>query len=138
MNIDQIETGIVLDHIQAKRGIEIYRLLDLDSYDGTVALIRNVKSKKMGRKDILKIDQVIELDLAVLGYVDPGITVNIIRGGVLVEKRHIELPEIIRNVISCNNPRCITSTEQGLDQVFKLSDREKRMYRCVYCEESRQ
>ena len=134
MNIDAIRNGIVIDHITAGRGMEIYRLLHLDSLDCSVAIIKNVTSAKMGKKDIIKIDADLPLDMDILGYVDPGITVDIIRNGELVEKRRMDLPERLTNVIFCKNPRCITSTEQELPHVFRLSDREGRVYRCLYCE----
>ncbi len=134
MNIDAIRNGIVIDHITAGRGMEIYRLLHLDSLDCSVAIIKNVTSAKMGKKDIIKIDADLPLDMDILGYVDPGITVDIIRNGELAEKRRMDLPERLTNVIFCKNPRCITSTEQELPHVFRLSDREGRVYRCLYCE----
>ena len=134
MNIDAIRNGIVIDHITAGRGMEIYRLLHLDSLDCSVAIIKNVTSAKMGKKDIIKIDADLPLDMDILGYVDPGITVDIIRNGELAEKRRMDLPERLTNVIFCKNPRCITSTEQELPHVFRLSDRERRVYRCLYCE----
>ena len=134
MNIDSIKNGIVIDHITAGRGMDIYRLLALDRLDCPVALIKNAASTKMGKKDIIKIDSAIEINMDTLGYVDPGATVNIIRDGKLVEKKKLELPETLRNVIRCKNPRCITSTEQELPQIFQLTDREKRVYRCCYCE----
>ncbi len=134
MNIDSIRNGIVIDHITAGRGMELYRLLGLDGLDCTVAIIKNAGSSKMGKKDIIKIDGNIALNMDVLGYVDPGVTVNIIQNGMLAEKRRIALPEKITNVIFCKNPRCITSTEQELPHVFRLSDPENRIYRCVYCE----
>jgi len=137
MQIDQIETGIVLDHITAGRGMEIYRHLDLDALDCTVAMIRNVKSGRLGLKDIIKIGTDLPLDLDVLGYIDPGVTVNIIRQGVLVEKRPLALPERITNVGQCKNPRCITSAEPELDQVFVLSDPAHGTYRCLYCEQAK-
>ena len=130
MNIDSIKNGIVIDHIQAKMGLEIYDVLNLGELDCSVAIITNARSEKMGRKDIIKID----LDLDILGYLDPNITVNIIKDDVRVEKYHVKLPEEIKNIIKCKNPRCITSVEQELDQVFVLSDREKKKYRCKYCE----
>jgi len=135
MQIDQIETGIVLDHITAGRGMDIYRHLDLDQLDCTVAIIRNVKSARLGSKDIIKIGTDLPLDLDVLGYIDPGVTVNIIRQGVLVEKRPLILPERVTNVGRCKNPRCITSVEPALDQVFVLSDPERAIYSCLYCEQ---
>ena len=134
MIIGKIEDGIVLDHIKAGRGMELYRILWLDNLDCQVALIKNADSGKMGRKDIIKIDRIIDIDLDAIGYVDPGITVNIIKGGELAKRTHIDLPEEITNVIHCKNPRCITTTEQELPHVFKLTDREKRVYRCIYCE----
>ena len=114
--------------------MELYRILGLDNLDCQVALIKNADSGKMGRKDIIKIDRIIDIDLDAIGYVDPGITVNIIKGGELAKRTHIDLPEEITNVIHCKNPRCITTTEQELPHVFKLTDREKRVYRCIYCE----
>lgn len=134
MNIDSIINGIVLDHITAGKSMEIYRLLGLESLDCSVAIIKNVHSNRMGKKDIIKIDQVLDMDLNVLGYVDPDITVNIIRDGKTVEKKHVELPERITGVLKCKNPRCITSTEQELPQIFELRDREHGVYRCLYCE----
>lgn len=134
MTIDSIKNGIVLDHIRAGQSMELYRILRLSELDCPVAIIKNAQSGKMGKKDIIKIDAQIEVDLDVLGYVDPGITVNIIKDGRLVEKRHVELPELVRGVIRCKNPRCITSAEQDIEHVFRLTDRQKRVYRCVYCE----
>jgi aspartate carbamoyltransferase regulatory subunit len=134
MNVDSIKNGIVIDHITAGLGMTVYNLLGLDSLDCPVAIIKNVTSGKMGRKDIIKVDADIELNLDILGYVDPGITVNYIKDSALVEKKSIELPERLVNVVRCKNPRCITTTEQELDHVFKLTDREKRVYRCIYCE----
>ena len=134
MNIDSITNGFVIDHITAGRGMKLYDLLGLDNVDCSVAIIKNVSSGKMGKKDIIKIDADIAIDFDVIGYVVPGITVNIIREGVLVEKRTIKLPEMLTNVIKCKNPRCITSTEQELNHVFKLTDRENGVYRCIYCE----
>ena len=134
MIIDSIQNGIVIDHISAGKAMELYRILGLDKLDCTVAILKNVVSAKRGRKDIIKIDQVMELDWDLIGYVDPDITVNIIKDGVQVEKRQLKLPETITNVIHCKNPRCITSVEQELPQEFVLTDREKRVYRCIYCE----
>ncbi len=134
MNIDSIKRGIVLDHISAGRSMDLYRYLHLDELDCSVAIIKNVKSNAMGRKDILKIDDTISIDLDVLGYIDPGITVNIIEDGKIIEKKHLSLPEKLTNIIRCKNPRCITSAEPSLDQVFLLADREKGEYRCMYCE----
>ena len=134
MNIDAIKNGIVIDHIAAGKGMELYHLLGLDNLDCSVAIIKNVNSRKMGKKDIIKIDAAIDLDMDILGYVDPDATINIIRDGKRVEKRKINLPEMLTNVIFCKNPRCITATEQELPHVFKLADREKRVYRCIYCD----
>ena len=137
MNIDSIKRGIVLDHIKAGRSMDIYRYLHLDELECSVAIIKNVKSDAMGRKDIIKIDDAIDVDLNVLGYIDPGVTINVIEDGRVVEKKHIELPEKLVNVIRCKNPRCITSVEPELDQAFLLKDRVKRVYRCMYCDAER-
>ena len=134
MNIDSIINGIVIDHIAAGRGMMLYKLLHLDRLDCSVAIIKNVHSNKMGKKDIIKVDAAIDLNTDVIGYVDPDATVNIIRDGKLVEKKAIVLPERLVNVIRCKNPRCISSTEQELPQVFMLTDRENRVYCCRYCE----
>ncbi len=134
MNIDSIKNGIVIDHITAGRGMEIYRLLGLDSLDCSVALIKNVPSRKMGKKDIIKIDSDFDVDTDILGYVDPDVTVNIIKDGRTAEKKTIELPERLTGVLVCKNPRCISATEQELPQVFRLTDRGRRVYRCIYCE----
>ena len=134
MNIDSIQNGVVIDHITAGGGVKLYELLGLDTIDCSVALIRNVASKKMGRKDIIKIDASIPVNLDVIGYVDPDATVNIIRNGVLVEKKSIPMPEQLVNVIKCKNPRCITTCEQELDHIVRLTDREQKVYRCIYCE----
>ena len=134
MNIDSIVNGIVIDHITAGKGMEIYNLLRLRNLDCMVALITNAASVKMGRKDIIKIDATIELDTDALGYVDPGVTVSIIADGKTVEKKKLDLPLELEGVLRCKNPRCITSTEQELAPVFKLTDRAKREYRCIYCE----
>ena len=134
MVIDAIHNGIVIDHIAAGKSMELYDILGLGRLDCTVAILKNVPSQKLGRKDIIKIDQLLELDWDLLGYVDPNITVNIIRDDVRVEKRQLKLPERIRGVIRCRNPRCITSVERDLEHEFKLTDRENRVYRCIYCE----
>ena len=134
MNIDSIINGIVIDHIAAGRSMMLYKLLHLDQLDCSVAIIKNVHSNKMGKKDIIKVDAAIDLNTDVIGYVDPDATVNIIRDGKLVEKKPIVLPEKLVNVIRCKNPRCISSTEQELPQVFVLTDRKNRVYRCRYCE----
>ena len=129
-----MKNGIVIDHITAGRGMELYSLLKLDALDCQVVIGKNVLSKQMGKKDIIKIDADITLDTTILGYVDPGVTVNIIKNGKIAEKKSVSLPEKLVNVIECKNPRCITSCEQELDQVFTLTDRENRVYRCLYCE----
>lgn len=134
MNIDSIKNGIVIDHITAGKGMEIYQLLGLDSLDCSVALIKNVASRKMGKKDIIKIDSDFDIDTDILGFVDPDVTVNIIKDGKTAEKKTIGLPERLTNVLTCKNPRCISATEQELPQIFKLTDRERRIYRCLYCE----
>ena len=135
MNIDStVRTGIVIDHITAGLAMKLYELLDLERIDGSVAIIKNVASGKMGKKDIIKIDTEKELDLDIIGYVDPGATVNIIKDGKLLEKKTLELPHELRDVIRCKNPRCISTVEQELPHVFRLTDRENRIYRCMYCE----
>jgi aspartate carbamoyltransferase regulatory subunit len=134
MNIDSITNGFVIDHITAGRGMKLYDLLGLDNLDCSVAIIKNVASKKMGKKDIIKIDADIAIDIDVIGYVDPGTTVNVIKNCELVEKRVLELPKMLTNVIKCKNPRCITSTEQEINHVFKLTDKDNGVYRCIYCE----
>ena len=135
MNIDStVRTGIVIDHITAGLAMKLYELLDLERIDGSVAIIKNVASGKMGKKDIIKIDTERELDLDIIGYVDPGATVNIIKDGKLLEKKTIDMPLELRDVIRCKNPRCITSVEQELSHVFRLTDKENRVYRCIYCE----
>ena len=134
MNIDSIKNGIVIDHITAGRGMKIYNLLHLDELDCSVAIIKNGNSGKMGKKDIIKIDADIELNMDILGYVDPNVTINIIRNGELVEKRRAELPTKLTDVLFCKNPRSITTTEQELPHVFTLTDPDARVYRCIYCE----
>jgi aspartate carbamoyltransferase regulatory subunit len=134
MTIDEIKNGIVIDHITAGLGMKIYSLLKLDKLECSVALINNTPSSKMGKKDIIKIDADIVLNTDILGYIDPDVTVNIIKNGKTVEKKRIALPEKLTNVIKCKNPRCITTTEQELPQIFKLTDKETRVYRCLYCE----
>lgn len=134
MIIGQIKNGIVIDHITAGQGMTLYNFLGLDKLDCQVALIKNAESVKMGRKDIIKIDQVIDLDLNALGYLDPGVTVNIIKDGKLAKRQNIEIPERIENVIKCKNPRCITTVEQELPHIFILKDKDSRVYRCLYCE----
>ncbi len=134
MNIDSITNGVVIDHITAGRGMMIYTLLGLDKADCSVAIIKNVTSRKMGKKDIIKVDADIPINFDVIGYVDSSATVNIIKDGKLVEKKMISMPETLKNVIKCKNPRCITSVEQEIDHVFKLTDKENGIYRCLYCE----
>lgn len=134
MHIDSIKNGVVLDHIKAGKSMEIYYHLELDKLDCTVAIIKHVSSKKMGFKDIIKIDSEMQVDLDVLGYIDSDITVNIIKDGVLCEKKKLTLPTQIKDVIKCKNPRCITTTEQDLPHIFKLTDPETKTYRCIYCE----
>lgn len=134
MIIGQIKDGIVLDHITAGKCMEIYTALELEKLDCQVAIIKNAESKKHGKKDIIKIDQAIDIDLKVLGYLDERVTVNVIKDGKLFKREHLEAPAEIKNVIKCKNPRCITTTEQELPHIFKLTDREKKIYRCIYCE----
>ena len=134
MIIGTIKDGIVIDHIPAGRGMELYQYLNLDRLECEVALIKNAASVKRGKKDIIKLNEVIDLNLDVLGYIDPHITVNIIKNGERVQKMHPALPEEVRDVIKCKNPRCITTVEQELPQVFRLTDRETQTYRCIYCE----
>ena len=136
MKIGHIENGIVLDHITAGRGMEIYNVLNLGKLDCTVALIKNADSPKLGKKDIIKISTLLEIDLDVLGYLDPGITVNVIHNGEVVERKNLALPERVVGVIKCKNPRCITSVEQEIIHEFKLTDRKKGVYRCIYCEQA--
>ena len=136
LNISGIKEGVVLDHIQAGKSMEIYKYLGLGKLDCTVAIIKNARSSKMGRKDIIKIEGPLDsLDLDVLGYIDHTITVNIIRDERIVEKRCLSLPDRLVNVIHCKNPRCITSVEQELPHIFYLADKEKEVYRCKYCDE---
>ena len=134
MIIGQIKDGIVLDHITAGRGMEIYQILKLHDLDCTVAMIENAESEKMGRKDIIKVAKVIDLNFDILAYIDPGITVNVIQDGKLAKRERLTLPERIRGVIRCKNPRCITSTEQELTHEFRLTDPANKVYRCIYCE----
>ena len=134
MNIDSINNGIVIDHIQAGKSMEIYKYLGLENLDCSVAIIKNVKSKKSGKKDIIKIDNDIDVDMDILGYIDTNITVNIIKDGKIIKKAHMELPEKLVNIVKCKNPRCVTSQERYVDQIFELKDRENKIYRCKYCE----
>ena len=135
MNIDGITNGLVIDHIEAGKGMELYNALHLGDLESSVALIKNVTSHKMGKKDIIKVDEVLDVDLDILGFIDPNITVNIIKDNEIIGKKHIELPKEVKNIIKCKNPRCITSIEQGLPHIFFLADPEKEVYRCKYCEE---
>ena len=136
LTVGRIEEGFVLDHIQAGRSMDIYKYLHLDKLDCCVAIIKNAKSNKMGKKDIMKIECPIDfMDLDILGFIDHRITVNVIQDDKIVDKKELQLPKEIHNVISCKNPRCITSIEQGLDQIFVLADKEKEVYRCKDCEE---
>ena len=134
MNIDSIINGYVIDHIKAGDGMKIYNYLNLDNLGCAVAIIKNVKSNRIGKKDIIKIDEAIDLNIDVLGYIDPDITINIVKDSKIIKKYHPELPKEIKNIVKCKNPRCITSIEQELDHIFTLTDMEKRVYRCKYCE----
>ena len=136
LNIDSIQNGIVIDHIQAGKGMRIYELLELDKLDCCVALIRNARSSKLGRKDIIKIEGDLAINFDVLGFIDNNITVCTIKNGELVKKENIVLPRRIKNVVKCKNPRCITSTEENLDQIFVLCDEKAHRYRCLYCEQA--
>ena len=134
MNVDSIKNGFVIDHIPAGKGMELYNLLGLGELDCQIAMIRNAPSRIMGKKDIIKIDADIDISLDVIGFFDPNITVNTIKDEKLISKSHLELPESLENVCKCKNPRCITSTEQELSHIFKLTDRENKVYRCLYCD----
>ena len=136
LNVGALREGYVLDHIKAGKAMTIYHDLKLDKLDCTVAIIKNARSNKMGKKDIIKVECPVDmLDLDILGFIDHNITVNIIKNGEIVDKKKLHLPKQIVNVIKCKNPRCITSIEHGLDQVFVLSNEEKEIYRCRYCDE---
>ncbi len=134
MLVNPINNGIVLDHITAGNALKIYDILKLDELDCQVAIIRNCQSVKMGKKDILKINEIIDINFDILAYLDPGITVNFIKDSKIIDRLHLELPEKIEDVIKCKNPRCITSVEQELPHIFKLTDKENSVYRCIYCE----
>ena len=132
MRVDAVNNGIVIDHIESGKAMDIYRLLSLDDLDCTVAILKNVPSSKMGRKD--KIDCRMDINFDVLGYISPNVTVDVIKDGVVSEKKHIDLPETLTDILKCKNPRCITSVEQEIHHIFKLTDREHRVYRCIYCD----
>ena len=134
MKVGAIHNGVVIDHITAGRGMDLYHFLNLDHLDTPIALIKNAPSQKMGKKDIIKIDAELDLDLEALGYIDPNVTINIVKDGVRVEKFHPQLPEKLTNIVHCKNPRCITSVEQEIPHIFKLTNRETGEYRCIYCE----
>lgn len=134
LNIDSVEQGLVIDHIQAGKGMEIYQYLNLDKLDCSVAIIKNAKSKRLGRKDIIKVENNINMDLKVLGFIDPNITINVISNSLIINKINLELPNEVENVVKCKNPRCITSVEQEIVHKFKLTDKENKIYRCVYCD----
>lgn len=134
LKIDSVEKGLVIDHIQAGKGMEVYKYLNLDKLDCSVAIIKNAKSKKLGKKDIIKVENNINMDLKVLGFIDPNITVNIIDNDKIIDKINLKLPEEVINVVKCKNPRCITSIEQEIEHIFVLTDKEHKIYRCVYCD----
>ena len=134
MKVGAINNGVVIDHITAGRGMELYHFLNLDHVDAPIALIKNAPSEKMGKKDIIKIDAELDLDLDALGYIDPNVTINVVKDGVRVEKFHPQLPEKLTNIVQCKNPRCITSVEQEIPHIFKLTNKETGEYRCIYCE----
>ena len=134
MNVDAIQNGGVIDHITAGLAFRLYNLLELDKLDCPVAIIKNVNSAKMGKKDIIKIDSDYPIDFNVIGFVDPNATINVIKDGVLKEKLSVPMPKTLKNVIKCKNPRCITSVEQEIEHVFVLNDNEEKVYRCLYCE----
>lgn len=134
MRVDSIKNGIVIDHITCGKAMQIYDMLNLDKLDCTVAILKNVPSNKMGKKDIIKVDCDIEINLDVLGFISPNITVCIVRDGKVAEKKHIDLPEQLTDILRCKNPRCITSTEQDIHHIFRLTDRENGIYRCIYCD----
>ena len=134
MRVDSIKNGIVIDHITCGKAMQIYDMLNLDKLDCTVAILKNVSSNKMGKKDIIKIDCDIEINFDVLGFISPNITVCIVRDGKVAEKKHIDLPEQLTDILHCKNPRCITSTEQDIHHIFRLTDKENGVYRCIYCD----
>ena len=132
MRVDSVKNGVVIDHITNGKAMQIYSLLNLDNLDCTVAILRNVPSRKMGKKDIIKIDCNMDINFDVLGFISPNITVDVIRDGKVVEKKHIDLPERLTDILECKNPRCITSTEQDIHHISRLTDRENGVYRCIY------
>ncbi|NLK64237.1 MAG: aspartate carbamoyltransferase regulatory subunit [Tissierellia bacterium] len=134
LNIDSVEKGLVIDHIKAGKAMEIYHYLNLDKMDCSVAIIKNAKSKKYGKKDIIKVENNLDMDFKVLGFIDPNITINIIDNSVIIDKINLELPHEVENVVKCKNPRCISSIEQEIVHKFRLADKEKEIYRCVYCD----
>lgn len=134
MNIDSIKNGLVIDHIAAGKGMEVYRLLGLDDVKAQIAIIKNAQSRKMGKKDIIKIAEDIDINTEVLGYICPGATIDVIKDGKLVEKKKMALPKKMTDIVKCHNPRCITTTEQELEQIFVLTDEKTAEYRCIYCE----
>jgi aspartate carbamoyltransferase regulatory subunit len=134
LKVDSIEKGIVIDHIKAGRGMFIYNYLKLDELESCVALIKNVKSEKQGKKDLIKIDGIIDINLDMLGFIDPNATVNIVNDGSIIEKTKLKLPSIVVDIVKCKNPRCITSVENEIKHEFRLADVEKRIYRCIYCD----
>ena len=134
MKVGAIHNGVVIDHITAGKGMDLYHFLNLDHVDAPIALIKNAPSDKMGKKDIIKIDAELDLNLDALGYIDPNVTINVVKDGVRVEKFHPQLPEKLTNIVHCKNPRCITSVEQEIPHIFKLTNRETGEYRCIYCE----
>jgi aspartate carbamoyltransferase regulatory subunit len=138
LNIDSLERGIVIDHIKAGCSMKIYNLLNLGDLDCCVAVIKNAKSNKFGKKDIIKIENVLDLDLEILGFIDPNITINVIDEGRIIDKKQMVLPKRLKNVIKCKNPRCITSVEEEIDHIFKISESGEPRYRCVYCEQEYQ
>lgn len=134
MRVDSMNNGIVIDHIEAGKALQLYSMLSLDELDCTIAVLKNVPSRKMGKKDIIKIDCDIQINLDVLGFISPNITVDIVKNGVVAEKKHIDLPNKLTDILKCKNPRCITSTEQEIHHIFRLTDYENRVYRCMYCD----
>lgn len=134
MRVDSMKDGMVIDHIACGKAMDIYSMLSLDKLDCAIALLQSVPSKKMGKKDIIKIDRILDINFDALGFISPNITVDIVRGGEVVEKKHIELPEKLTDILVCKNPRCITSVEQDIHHVFRLTDKEKGIYRCIYCD----